>query len=136
MPPVSLVERAELARSRAEQLVALSDVKCFRAWQQIAASQQRLRPHISGGATDPLNEKIRAALLAMTLPPIDGRAWAGKARSGDHRCTCCAAPITAGEPEYEPRDQAGLYAHLACFTAWRDESALLTQGSGASAAGA
>ena len=122
-------------RAPAEQLASAGGVLAYRAWQMIAASQQRLvRPHISGGAADPVNEKIRTALVAKTLPAIGARAWVGKAQGG-HRCACCAALIAAGEPEYEPRDQTGLYAHIGCFTAWRDQSSLLKQEPGASAAG-
>jgi hypothetical protein len=128
--PVSLVPRAELARGRAEQLVAVSDLKCFRAWRRIASCQKLLsRTALRGGAApDPLTEAIRAALVAGALPCIGHTIFAGRSQ-GDHVCVCCGQAIQRGEVEYEPRPTPpGLYAHLRCFTAWRVESARLEGG--------
>jgi len=140
MPPVSLVERVRSARARAEQLVAVSDMKYFCAWQRVAASQTRLRVSIRGGsAPDPLIAAIRAALEAGALPRIDRQTWAGKAL-GNHVCACCGRRIDASDVEYGPRVAPGRYAHIGCFTAWHMESALLAQprdaSPGAAAAGA
>ena len=113
---------AEMAILRAKERAADSDRACVRSWQRIAASQELLRQDIRGGsAADTLNEKIRAALIAGTLPRVDFRLWAGKA-SGNRVCACCELPIARGQVEYEPQSAPGLYAHLPCFTVWRAES--------------
>ena len=70
-----------------------------------------------------LREVIRARLSDGSLPVLAGTAWAGTA-AGDHRCVCCHRTIRATEIEYEPRDQASMYAHIDCFTLWLSESRL------------
>jgi hypothetical protein len=112
---------------RAERRLDTGRRLTYQGWRLIAQSQKRLSTHgIRGGAAEPLHDKIRIALAAGTLPCIDGQAWAGAA-PGEHACACCGLPIRVRDIEYEPRDHAGLYAHYACFVAWRAESAQLTR---------
>ncbi len=126
---VTPTEYSRLARRRATFRAAACQRLCFEAWRHVGASRRliRRRPLRGGSADDPLTEKIRGALLAGLLPPIDGRLYAGKA-AGDRVCACCALSIAEGEVEYEPRSAPGLHAHLGCFVAWRTESALLDTG--------
>jgi hypothetical protein len=112
---------------RAERRLDMGRRLTYLGWRLIAQSQKRLSTHgMRGGAAEPLHDKIRMALAASTLPCIDGQAWAGAA-AGERACACCGLPIRAREIEYEPCDQAGLYAHYACFAAWRAESARLSR---------
>ena len=122
---------AVMARERALFYAAACKRLHHEAWRQIIASKRLLRCiGISGGAaSDPLTEKIRAALQVGVLPRIDDRTWAGKA-AGDRVCACCALPIRAGEIEYEPQAASRQYAHLPCFFAWRQESARLEHEAG------
>lgn len=118
------------ALRRAAHRASSADRVAHRAWQLIAASQKLLSSRaIRGGASDPLDEKIRAALRSGVLPQIDERLWAGKAR-GDRACACCTLPIARGEVEDEPQAAPGLYAHLRCFTSWRAESGALDGNNG------
>ena len=68
--------------------------------------------------------RIRAALVDGTLPPVDGRAWAGKG-FGQLRCACCGSTIALGAPKFETQAPAGLHAHAGCFTVWVEESRAL-----------
>ena len=72
-----------------------------------------------------LAETIRAALAAGTLPRIDRTLYAGRSH-GDHACACCGLPIRRGEIEFQPQSTPSLYAHFACFNAWRHESDRMT----------
>ena len=68
--------------------------------------------------------RIRAALVAGTLPPVDGQAWAGKG-FGRLRCACCGSTIELGAPKFETQAPAGWHAHARCFTLWVAESRAL-----------
>ena len=103
------------------------------SWQVIAASRRCVlrRPRIAGGSSNGhrdagssdnrLHVHIRALLENQTLPPIDGRSWAGMG-DGVHQCACCGETIRESHPEYEPQSVAGLYSHAECFMVWREES--------------
>ena len=78
-----------------------------------------------------LRAKIRAALIAGTLPCISGRVWAGATRAEGHVCVGCGLAIDARDLEYEPRDHLGFFAHIGCFNLWADESALMQKGDAA-----
>ncbi len=110
------------ALQRARCRASLSDRLAHRAWQLIAASQKRLLwRRLRGGAADGLSEAIGLALRLNILPRVEHDAFVSRAR-GDHDCVCCRLQIHPSDLEHQPRDHAGLYAHLACFIAWRDES--------------
>jgi hypothetical protein len=141
MDPAVSLQRAARAREWAAQRMAASAAVCFRAWGRIASCQKRIsrRAFRGGSALDPRIAKIRAALLAGALPRINHKAWAGRAM-GDHACICCSSVIARDDAEYESPALPGRYAHIACFTVWRAESARLEQADGgvpgATAAGA
>ena len=103
-------------------------------WRAAAASRRRIfrRLAIAGGSsaeghrgTGPSDNRlyirIRALLANQTLPPIDGRSWAGTG-SGANQCACCGATISPSHQEFEPESAAGVYAHAECFMVWRAES--------------
>ena len=75
-------------------------------------------------STDGLRGSIRARLRDRTLPPTDGRAWAGKGRE-INQCICCGMRTERSDQEYEPQEQPGLHAHAGCFTIWLAESLAL-----------
>lgn len=101
--------------------------RAYRAWRRVAASRRRIlrHPAILGGADD-LRERIRALLRDRTLPPINGRSWAGNG-SGVNRCACCGELVRATDKEFEPEAAAGTFAHVACLLIWRAESAALDE---------
>ena len=80
----------------------------------------------------PLGEIIRAALVAGTLPLLEGDAFGSTAR-GRHDCACCGARIRPGTIQYQPRDHTALYAHMLCYILWRDETRRLRYEQGAAA---
>jgi hypothetical protein len=137
MDPGSPLQHAAWACERAAKRTSASDAVCFRAWGRIASCQKRIsRTTLRGGsALDPRIAQIRAALLDGALPRIDHKAWAGRAM-GDHACICCGLVIGRDDAEYESQVLLGQYAHIACFTVWRAESARLEKAAGAAAAGA
>ena len=79
---------------------------------------------MSESVDESFRDSIRARVLDGRLPVLSGSAWAGNA-PGDHRCVCCHRTIRATAIEYEPRDQAAMYAHMECFVIWLSESRVL-----------
>ena len=110
------------------RLVRESRILMHDGWRATAASRRRVlrRPVIAGGASDEtrddeLRASIRARLVSLSLPCVDGRSWAGRG-TGGNRCVCCGAVIACADGEFEPETHAGLYAHARCHQLWVTES--------------
>lgn len=70
---------------------------------------------------DGLRARIREGLAEGLLPATDGTAWAGFGTG--QPCRVCGVAIQPSEIEYEVAGREGrLYAHLACYAIWCDES--------------
>jgi hypothetical protein len=68
-----------------------------------------------------LRARVRSALASGILPPTTGQVIA--LRVAGNLCACCTAQIDALAIHYQvDLPQGKLYAHVACFRAWFNES--------------
>ena len=104
-----LASRALLARTR----------------QLIATSRRSLNPGfgLSGGATPPNPETVRARLVSGDLFPIGDKARMGRGRG--KRCAVCGDHVEPSDIEYEiPGGVNGtVVSHSDCYVVWKRESA-------------
>jgi hypothetical protein len=81
---------------------------------------------IAGGSDDDLRLTIRERLANAALFPAPRRLWAGPGTG--RTCVVCGTNITAPEIEHEiVLGQATIWAHLPCYTIWREESERLNE---------
>jgi len=81
---------------------------------------------IAGGSDDEFRLTIRQRLTEATLFSAPGRLWAGP--GSGHTCVVCGRIITAPEIEHEMvLGHVTIWAHMPCYTIWRQESERLNE---------
>ena len=93
--------------------------------QLIATSRRWLNPGfgLSGGATPPSPETVRARLASGGLFPIGDKARMGRGRGT--RCAVCGNHVEPSDIEYEISGGVNgtVVSHSDCYAVWRRESA-------------
>ncbi len=110
-------------RSRAQ--VVANRALLARTRRLIAVSRRWLNPGfgLSGGASRPTPETIRARLASGELFPVGDKARMGRGRG--ERCAVCGDQVDASDIEYEVPGGVDetVVCHSACYVLWRRESA-------------
>ena len=89
----------------------------------IARSRRLLNPafEISGGSDSvDLRVTVRERLVSGWLFPAPHKVWTGKGTG--HVCVVCGTTIEPSEVENEVVGPATVWAHLPCYSIWREES--------------
>jgi hypothetical protein len=79
------------------------------------------------GVSDSVNLRatVRERLARGWLFPAPHKVWAGKGTG--HVCVVCETTIAPSEIEHEVVEPARVWAHLPCYSIWRQESDALIQ---------
>src|SRR5207253_1607233 len=89
----------------------------------IASSRRLLNPAwVIAGASDgvDLHVTVRERLASGWLFPAPHKVWAGKGIG--HICIVCGTIIAPSEVENEVVGPTTVWAHLPCYSIWREES--------------
>jgi hypothetical protein len=91
----------------------------------IARARRLLNPTwtISGSSDEDVRGTVRERLASGDLFPVPREVWAGHGTG--HACIVCGRPISSVEIENEIVGPPTARAHLACYSIWQQESAVL-----------
>ncbi len=116
-----------LTRSPTLSLAGLAGLEASRS--QVATSRDPVNPFhgvaLAGSSDDPLLDVVRSRLASGALFPVGHQSRGGGGKG--EICAVCDLTINNPEIEYEVSGgpNGAVFAHIACFLVWRQESEAL-----------